>query len=126
MISWSWVTIVRTALAPIAIAAAAPIGQSLYAQAKTKLSAEEIARLMDNPVGELIQLPIQYDRLSVRSPLGDETRAVTTIKAIPTFPLGRGRWRFRTGASIGSRAPRWADASDRRRRSCRARVRRGG
>jgi len=94
MISWSWVTLVRASLAPIAIAIAAPVGQSLSAQPKTKLSAEEIARLMDNPVGELIQFPIQYDRLSLRSPLGDDARAVTTIKVIPTFPIGRGRWRL--------------------------------
>ncbi|MEZ4588480.1 MAG: hypothetical protein R2909_19040 [Gemmatimonadales bacterium] len=86
--------ILRVALAAVVLMVAGLPGGSLHAQSKPKLSAEEIARLMDNPVGELIQLPIQYDRLSVRSPQGDDARAVTTVKVIPTFPLGRGRWRL--------------------------------
>lgn len=78
----------------IACMALALSSSALAAQQKGRLSAEEIARLMDNPVGELIQLPIQYDRMTVNEPLSGAELDVTTLKIIPTFPLGRGRWRL--------------------------------
>ncbi len=50
------------------------------------LSAEQISRLMDNPVGELVSVPIQYDRLTVTEPLAGRDLTVETTKLIPTFP----------------------------------------
>ncbi len=53
-------------------------------------SAEEISRMMDNPVGELITIPIQYDVLRVKGPDTDGERTVGTVKIIPTFPVQLG------------------------------------
>jgi len=66
----------------------------LAAQEGQRLSAEEIALLMDNPVGELIQLPIQYDRLTIEEPISGAELSASTLKIIPTFPVGRGSWRL--------------------------------
>ncbi len=54
------------------------------------LSAEEISRMMDNPVGELIMLPIQYDFKRVKGPNTDGAHTVSTIKLTPTFPVNLG------------------------------------
>ncbi len=48
---------------------------------------------MDNPVGELIQLPFQYDRLTIDEPVSGTSFDISTLKVIPTFPLGSGSWR---------------------------------
>lgn len=80
---------------------------SVSAQEGGRLSAEEIARLMDNPVGELIQLPVQYERITVEEPITGTELDVSTFKLIPTFPLGRGRWRL-VSRLVGT----WADVPD--------------
>ncbi len=56
------------------------------------LSAEQIARLMDNPVGELIMLPIQWDGTSIEEPTSGENLEVDAIKLIPTFPVRGDKW----------------------------------
>lgn len=54
------------------------------------LSAEQISNLMDNPVGEVISAPLQFDRLSVTEPVSGKTLTIETIKLIPTFPIRTG------------------------------------
>jgi len=56
------------------------------------LSSEEISRMMDNPVGELIMLPVQYDFTRVEGPNTGGARTVSNIKVIPTFPVQMGDW----------------------------------
>ena len=53
---------------PLLAGAAFLFASAAAGQDGQRLSAEEIARLMDNPVGELIQLPIQYDWTNVEEP----------------------------------------------------------
>lgn len=55
------------------------------------LSAEQVSRMMDNPVGELITMPLQWDRTSVREPFTGSNVEVDAIKTIPTLPLRLGR-----------------------------------
>jgi hypothetical protein len=96
-------TAIASGLLALTLATAAP----LAAQDGQRLSAEEIARLMDNPVGELIQLPIQYDRVTVEEPLFGVDLDVSTLKIIPTFPIGRGSWRL-----VNRFVTAFADVSD--------------
>ena len=57
-----------------------------------QLSPEQISRLMDNPVGEMIAIPFQYDRLTVKEPIFGTNQTIETIKVIPTFPVRMGDW----------------------------------
>ena len=57
-----------------------------------QLSPEQISRLMDNPVGEMIAIPLQYDRLTVKEPVFGTDQTIETIKIIPTFPVRMGDW----------------------------------
>jgi hypothetical protein len=84
--------LIRTLFAAVMAVALSPI--AAYTQDQPRLSAEEIARLMDNPVGELIQLPIQYDRTTIEEPVSGASLDVSTVKFIPTFPIGQGKWRL--------------------------------
>lgn len=56
------------------------------------LSAEQISRLMDNPVGELVSVPFQYDALTVEEPFTGSSQTIQTLKVIPTFPVRMGDW----------------------------------
>lgn len=67
---------------------------TLHGTQDRKLSAEEISRLMDNPVSELIQLPIQYERVTLEGVPGQEHAHAHLVKVIPTYPMGRGAWRL--------------------------------
>ena len=55
-------------------------------------TAEQISRLMDNPVGELIMLPLQWDRTGIVEPFTGSTLEVDAVKLIPTIPLRGERW----------------------------------
>lgn len=57
-----------------------------------ELTAEQIGRLMDNPVGELVMMPIQYDRLTIEEPFFGTRQTIQSLKAIPTFPVRLGDW----------------------------------
>lgn len=57
-----------------------------------ELTAEQISRLMDNPVGELVSVPIQYDRVTVEEPVFGTDQTIETLKVIPTFPVRLGDW----------------------------------
>ncbi len=83
----------RPGPAVVALLLAVTLTSGTLAAQSGKLSAEEIARLMDNPVGELIQLPIQYERISLEEPVTGSEFSVGTVKLIPTYPMGRGSWR---------------------------------
>lgn len=55
-----------------------------------ELSAAQISELMDNPVGELVSVPLQFDRLTVTEPVGGRELTIETTKLIPTFPTKLG------------------------------------
>lgn len=55
-----------------------------------QLSAAQISDLMDNPVGELISIPIQIDQLTVEEPFSGRELTIETTKLIPTFPMSLG------------------------------------
>lgn len=76
-----------------------------------ELSAEQISRLMDNPVGELVSVPFQYDALTVEDPVFGTVQTIQTLKIIPTFPVRMGDWNLvnRVALTFGS-VPVDADA----------------
>ncbi len=55
-----------------------------------ELNAAQISELMDNPVGELVSVPLQFDRLTVTEPFGGRELEIETTKLIPTFPTKLG------------------------------------
>ena len=56
-----------------------------------ELSPAQISELMDNPVGELVSIPLQFDRLTVTEPFGGRELTIETTKLIPTFPTKLGK-----------------------------------
>jgi len=64
-------------------------GSSLDAllQAGCQLSPEQISRAMDNPVGEMVSVPISYERKTVIEPFFGTEQVIETLKVIPTFPV---------------------------------------
>ncbi len=59
-----------------------------------ELTAEQINRLMDNPVGELVMMPIQREWLTVEDPVFGDDHLIETTKIIPTYPVRLGDWRL--------------------------------
>ncbi len=60
-----------------------------------ELNADQMARLMDNPVGEMISVPIQYGRQTIEEPFFGTRHEIETLKLIPTFPVRLGSdWRL--------------------------------
>jgi len=59
-------------------------------QAGCSLSAEQIAAAMDNPVGELISLPVAYERKTVTEPFFGTSHVIENIRVTPTFPVNLG------------------------------------
>ena len=57
-----------------------------------KLTADQISRLMDNPVGEMVTVPVQYDRVTVKEPVFGTKQDIETVNVIPTFPVRMGDW----------------------------------
>lgn len=55
-----------------------------------QLSAAQISELMDNPVGELVSVPIQFDHTTVEEPFTGRDLTIATTKLIPTFPTKLG------------------------------------
>ena len=55
--------------------------------ADCQLSPEQISALIDNPVGEVVSVPLQFDRLSLTEPFTGRDLTVETTKLIPTFPV---------------------------------------
>ena len=54
-------------------------------------STEQIAKLLDNPVGNFVAIPIQYDYVEFEGPLTGGKRTVHQVQLLPTFPIGLGR-----------------------------------
>ena len=54
-------------------------------------SEAQIARLLDNPVGNFVAIPIQYDYVQVKAPRTGDTETLHKFQIIPTFPLSLGR-----------------------------------
>jgi hypothetical protein len=52
-----------------------------------QLSPEQISTLIDNPVGEVVSIPLQFDRLSLAEQVTGRDLTVETTKLIPTFPV---------------------------------------
>ena len=59
-------------------------------QAGCKPTADQISRAMDNPVGEMVSLPIQYQRKTIEEPFFGTEQVIETVKIIPTFPIRLG------------------------------------
>ncbi len=59
-------------------------------EAGCQLNAAQISELMDNPVGELVSAPLQFDRLTVIEPNVGRELNIETTKLIPTFPTKLG------------------------------------
>lgn len=55
-----------------------------------QLSPDQISRLIDNPVGEIVSLPLQFDQISVTEPVTGQDVTLETMKLIPTFPVSFG------------------------------------
>ena len=56
-------------------------------------SPEQIARLMDNPVGNFVAIPLQYDYVEFEGPHTGGKRTVHELQILPMFPLSLGsRW----------------------------------
>ena len=53
-------------------------------------SEAQIMRLLENPVGNLVAIPFQYDYIQLHAPNADITKAMHRFQIMPTFPLSLG------------------------------------
>lgn len=53
-------------------------------------SEAQLARLLENPVGNLVAIPFQYDYIELNAPRADITKPIHRFQIMPTFPLGLG------------------------------------
>jgi hypothetical protein len=74
----------------------AELEQDLFADLKEVVRAgctpseAQIARLLDNPVGNFVAFPIQFDAIQFEGPRIDHTETLYRLQFIPTFPLKLG------------------------------------
>ncbi len=54
-------------------------------------SEAQIARLLENPVSNLVAIPFQYDYIQIKAPTADITKDMHRFQIMPTFPLSLGR-----------------------------------
>jgi hypothetical protein len=54
-------------------------------------SPAQIARLLDNPVGNFVAIPFQYDYILFKGPKTEGTQFMHRLQLTPTFPLSIGR-----------------------------------
>ncbi len=82
------------AAAPVDCAA---LQQDLFVDLKQVVKAgctpsqAQIARLLDNPVGNFVALPIQYDAVQLEGPRGGMSQTAHRLQVVPMFPLSLGR-----------------------------------
>jgi hypothetical protein len=75
----------------------AALQQDLFADLKEVVRAgcmpseAQIARLLDNPVGNFVAIPIQFDAIQIEGPRSDRTETLYRLQLIPTFPLNLSR-----------------------------------
>ena len=67
----------------------ADLGSTLDAllQAGCELTSDQISRAMDNPVGEMVSVPLVYERKTVTEPFFGTEQVIENVKLIPTFPI---------------------------------------
>ena len=53
-------------------------------------SEAQIAKLLDNPVGNFVAIPFQYDYVQLGGPNVDDTKGMHRLQITPTFPLSLG------------------------------------
>jgi len=53
-------------------------------------SEAQIRRLLDNPVGNFVAIPLQYDYVQLGGPEVDDTKVMHRLQITPTFPLSLG------------------------------------
>jgi hypothetical protein len=53
-------------------------------------SQAQIAKLLDNPVGNFVAVPFQYDYVTLEVPQTGETKTLQKLQITPTFPLSLG------------------------------------
>jgi len=74
----------------------AAMQQDLFADLKEMVKAgcepseAQIAMLLDNPVGNFVAIPIQYDAIQIEGPRS-RTETIHRLQLIPMFPLSLGR-----------------------------------
>lgn len=54
-------------------------------------SEKQIAKLLDNPVGNFVALPVQFDAVQVKVPQTGDTEHLYKLQFTPTFPISLGR-----------------------------------
>lgn len=52
-----------------------------------ELTPDQISRAMDNPVGEMISIPFNYERRTISEPFFGSEQVIETITVIPTVPV---------------------------------------
>jgi hypothetical protein len=53
-------------------------------------SPAQISKLLENPVGNFVAIPFQYDYITVKGPHVDDSKAVHRLQITPTFPISLG------------------------------------
>ncbi len=53
-------------------------------------SQAQIAKLLDNPVGNFVAIPFQYDYVQLKGPQTGNTRTLHKLQIFPTFPISLG------------------------------------
>jgi hypothetical protein len=51
-------------------------------------SQAQISKLIENPVGNFVSLPFQYDYITVKGPNVGDSKAIQRLLITPTFPIG--------------------------------------
>jgi hypothetical protein len=75
----------------------AALGEDLFIDLKEVVRAgcmpseKQIAKLLDNPVGNFVALPLQFDAVQVRVPQTGDTEVLYKLQFTPTFPISLGR-----------------------------------
>ena len=54
-------------------------------------SEKQIAKLLDNPVGNFVALPVQFDAVQVKVPQTGDTKGLYKLQLTPTFPISLGQ-----------------------------------
>lgn len=83
--------------APKAPVDCAALQQDLFADLKQLVKAgctpsqAQIAKLLDNPVGNFIAIPFQYDYVQMTGPRADFTETLHRFQVVPMFPIPLGK-----------------------------------
>lgn len=78
-------------------AACAQLEQDLFIDLKEVVKAgctpseAQLRRLLDNPVGNFVTVPVQYDYVQLAAPRVGGTKGMHKLQITPTFPLSLGR-----------------------------------